>query len=138
MKFDNVLAVDEAPHPVQLPLGSSVVTFQAKYVDRRSAEYYAIMQKVNKPFQKMIDAGTLPPERDRELAIRSFIRASLTGWDGVMSDGQPVPFTEANCLDLLTQMPTLFYDLLTETMSRDNYLPSEAETKNSVTSSEMN
>lgn len=130
IKFDNVSPISQEAHAVELPVGKTIVTFNVKYVDVRSIEYSRVRQKVNKPFSKMIEVDALPAAKDRELAITAFVRFSLTGWSGVTSGGEPVPYTEENAVAFLLASPKTFYDLIAEASELDNYKLTEDEAKN--------
>lgn len=133
MKFDNVTATVAEARRIELPFGKGVIGFLAKYTDTRSTSYLRTRTKLSKPYRKLIDAEALPADKDREIAVRVFVREALIGWDGITSDGRPVPFTEDNAVDFLVQAPKVFYDLLDEAGERNNFLPSEDDAKNSET-----
>lgn len=129
-KFDNIDEVSQEARTVELPVGKTTVSFGVKYVDLRGIEYSRVRQKVNKPFSKMIEADALPALKDRELAVTAFVRFALVSWDGVTSNGQPVPFSEEAAIAFLMASPKTFYDLLAEASELDNYKLSGDDEKN--------
>ena len=130
MKFDNVSPIVAAARRVELPLGPATVGFLVTYCDPKSPQYMKVRSEVSKPVRKLIEVDALPPIKDREIAVTTFVKACLTGWDGITSDGEDVPYSETAAIDLLTQAPTLFYQLVNEAMDTGNFKPGEGDAKN--------
>lgn len=134
MKFDGV--TNEATgslgrKTIELPHGKNVFSFDCSHYDPRSAEYNAILNRNTKPWRRKIDNDTLPPSLNRELTVRSFVEHCIHGWQGVTADSQPVPFSRDACVELLLQVPRLYYELIDETMALDNFRPTDKDIKNS-------
>lgn len=130
MKFDNVQPITKETRRVELPLGAAVVGFTVSYCDPRSAEYLRVKSKYSKPYRKLIEVEALPPERDREIVINTFVECCLTGWDGITSNGNPVEYSVEAARDLLTQSPTTFYSLTEEAQELGNFKPTEGDAGN--------
>lgn len=75
-----------------------------------------------KPYARQMEMGTLPQEKSDEISIRVFIETSLVGWEGVEDgEGNPIPFTSENALNLLKSMPELFTELWKHANTFSNY-----------------
>lgn len=130
MKFDNVQPITKDTRRVELPLGAAIVGFTVTYCDPRSAEYLRVKSKYSKPYRKLIDVDMLPPAKDREIVVNTFVECCLVGWDGITSEGADVPYSVEAARDLLTQSPTTFYSLTTEAQDLDTFKPSPAAVEN--------
>lgn len=130
MQFDNVKTTKAEAQRIELPLGDKVVGFMVTFCDPRSTSYIRTRDEISRPVRKLIEVKKLPPEKDRAIAVRTFVRECVKGWDGVTSGGETVPFTEDNCVDLLVQSPKLFYDLVDEAGERENFMPGEGDAGN--------
>lgn len=115
---------------MELPLGAAIVGFTVTYCDPRSAEYLRVKAKYSKPYRKLIDVDRLPPDKDREIVVNTFVECCLTGWDGITSEGKEVPYSVEAARDLLIQSPTTFYSLTTEAQDLDTFKPSAGDTEN--------
>lgn len=131
MKFDRSQTIPADPVWISLPVGD----FLCVYFDNRSPTYIRIMQRLTKPVRKLIDAGMLDAEKDREISIKAFVEYVVKDWRKVTSGGTEVPFTQENCVDLFTQDAQSFYALIDEATTIPNFMPSDEDRKNSATAS---
>lgn len=86
-----------------------------------SQNFKAAMAKEYKPFAKQIELNALPEEKDREIAVKVFVKTSLIGWSGVEMNGEKVEFSEENAVKLLLSLPELFASLAVQASDFKNY-----------------
>lgn len=77
-----------------------------------------------KPYRRMMEAGTLPPEIDRKLTAEIYSEAVVIGWwtkvsgeftSGIESpEGEILPFSQENVCNTLLALP----DLMTEVIQQ--------------------
>lgn len=118
--------------------------FRCTFFDGKSPEYSKIFRRLTRPVAKLIQHDALPPEKDREIAMRAFIEHSLKDWrtsDGKHyapeveiedDEGNPVKLTFSvdNAVRLFTAYPQLWHDLIGEAAELNNYKPTDTERKN--------
>jgi hypothetical protein len=87
--------------------------------NRRAA---VITDRVMKPFARQIQLNTLRPEKAEELDRHIFCEACLLDWQGVQdANGQEIPYSFENAIDLFTQLPDLFTDLKLRSMQAASF-----------------
>ena len=88
--------------------------FNAASVKAASAKFY-------KPYATMIKNGTLPPEKEREVMVATFVSSSITDWKGVEIDGKEEVFDAKICTKLLLNLPDLADTLIEYASNFDNF-----------------
>lgn len=74
--------------------------------------YMQTAEAVMRPYRRQIQLDMLAPEKSEELMMTIFARSVMRGWEGITDDeGEPLPFTVENCVDLFTKFPDLFADV---------------------------
>lgn len=69
----------------------------------------AAMAAYYKPYARQVEAGTLPPEKEKELQIKLFIDISLVSWQGISDEnGNMIEFSKENAISLFKSLPDLF------------------------------
>lgn len=107
---------------------TDTIEVECVYCDPSSPEYTAAMTRHVAPVRKLAERKLLPPAKDRELAVRTFVEVCLVGWRTVMSpgvyrpeievkDGEWLPFNMENAVRVFTDYPP-FYSDVTE-LARD-------------------
>jgi hypothetical protein len=81
----------------------------------------AVAEKLG-PQQKALQNGTLPEERIRKIMIEIHVDHVVLGWDGVTdADGNPLEFTRENAIQLFTDLPELFADVVEQAAKFSNF-----------------
>lgn len=124
------------------------VEFEVSFFDPRAVEYIAIVQRVSRPVRRMIEQGVLPPEKDREYAIKAFVEHCVKGWRTVDEDGnvvrpneieedegQFVPFSRDACIRMFNAYPGLYNDVVDAARDVGTFRLSEDDRGNSGPSS---
>lgn len=80
------------------------------------------MAQLHKPHAKQIEMGTLPFEKEREIAIKLFLAVSLVDWDGIVIDDKPTPYDPKIALEFFKHLPDVFAQLMELCQKPDPYL----------------
>jgi hypothetical protein len=81
----------------------------------------AALAKHYKPYAKMIEAGSFPPDKEREITLKVFVNACITDWKGIEIDGKAAEFSHDACLGLLMSLPELADALVKYASESQNY-----------------
>lgn len=75
-------------------------------------KFSAVLQAKLKPHRRQIDAKTLEDETATRLMAEAFAEAVIVDWEGVKDEaGNDLPFTKANVVKLLVDLPEFFKNL---------------------------
>lgn len=77
-----------------------------------SSEVKKLNAKYIKPYARQIEKGILPEEVERKLYVRAFVEVSMVDWKGVIADDKEIPYSNDAAIDLFTQLPELFDDIV--------------------------
>jgi len=80
-----------------------------------------LMNRLYKPYARMIENGTFPLEKEMELTARIFVMSAMTDWRGVEIDGQEKPFSVEEAVKLLIQLPELYEALYSHATDFKNF-----------------
>lgn len=86
-----------------------------------SASVQAISAQVAKPYARLIELKSLPPEKEQEIYITTFVKSCLVDWQGVEIDGKETPYDEKTAIELLMELPDLLGELLLHASKKDDY-----------------
>lgn len=83
-----------------------------RFGGKNSAKIRKLTALYHKPYARMIELGTLPEEKEREIYIKIFVEACLISWEGIQDEnGEDIEFTRDNAIELFMELPEMF-DLL--------------------------
>lgn len=123
--IDTLYGVDEEK-TVWLNFGRA--GFLCRHFDRSSVLAQKIAAELAKPHRKLITAGMLKPEQDRELAVRVFVRAAVIDWRDVVLGGiNQGSYNEEKAVALLVKYSALFNDLISDASDINHYRPLDAD-----------
>lgn len=91
-----------------------------------------------KPYKYQIEKETISEEVLKDIMLDCFIKYVLLGWENVKDEsGKDYPYTEENARKLMTALPELYADLLTQANDFSNFRAAEVQemAKNSESSS---
>lgn len=80
-----------------------------------------LMNRLYKPYARMIENNTLAPEKETEITARIFIMTSMTDWKGVEIDGKEVPFSVEEAVKLMIALPELYEALYKHASDFQNF-----------------
>ncbi len=85
-----------------------------KYTDSFKTRY--------KPYQKLVRQNKMPESVAQKLLIEVYADAIILAWEGVYDRKlKPIPYTRANVVQVMTDLPDLFSQILTESQNADLY-----------------
>lgn len=114
---------------IQYP-GFSVTIHRAGGANKRFA---SVLRQKMKPHQHKFERGLLDDETSEKILIETYAESVVIGWKGVTdSEGEEIPFTTANVVKLLTELPELFADIKAQATNAANFREQveQAEEKN--------
>lgn len=114
MDIDKLYGVDsdKASEGIWLNVGDA--RFHCRYFNPASVEVQKVRTKLLEPYRKLVSAGMMPPEREREVSARVFARCALIGWEAVRVGGEEIAYSEDAAVALFVKFDRLFIDLATD------------------------
>lgn len=71
--------------------------------------YNNLAEQIFKPHRRAIQHGKIDPVFLETLLAKIYAKTVIKGWEGVENENnEPLPFTEENCIKVLTDLPVLF------------------------------
>lgn len=93
--------------PKQVP-----VIFTIARAGGHNARFDKVFEHKTKPYKRMIQTDSLDPELGKTLMRETYAETVVLGWQNVQgSDGEFLEFTQANVIQILTDLPDLFVDI---------------------------
>lgn len=86
-----------------------------------SPKVKAATSKFYKPYARLIENGTLPIEKEKEIMTKIFVDASLIDWKGIEIDGVITPFSKEVAIKFLLELPELAESLISYASDTKNY-----------------
>lgn len=75
----------------------------------RNIQYQKVAEQIFKPYRRQIQHGQIDPQLLDELLAKVYAKSVVKGWEGVEDEKQqPLEFSEANVLKVLTDLPVVF------------------------------
>lgn len=100
-----------------------------------NTDFVAALTKRTQPYRRQIQKGEMLPEKDNEIMRLVFADTIIQNWEvevdgewkqGIEGpDGSLMPFTHANVVKTLTDLPDLFGELQTLATQAQNYRAEE-------------
>lgn len=86
-----------------------------------STKVKAALAKYYKPYARLIEMGTIPEEKEKEIMVKVFVESSIVSWKGIEIDGKEVEFSVDAAVKLLIHLPELSESLLEYASDSKNY-----------------
>lgn len=91
-------------------------------------KFLTVTQATLAPYRRQIQAGTLDEGTDAKLMAEIYATSVIVGWKGVKGrDGKTLPFTKANVIKLLLDLPELFADIKEQAANVANFRKAQIE-----------
>jgi hypothetical protein len=74
-----------------------------------------------KPYARLVEAGTLDPEKENEIMLKMFVNSCLCDWKGVEIDGKQAEFSKELAIEFLKGLPELSKTLMDHASDSANY-----------------
>lgn len=93
-----------------------------------NARFLRIKQRLEQPYRRKIDAGTIDPVDQRDILVKAIAEGLLLDWKNVTNvNGEPAPFTKAAAIKALTY-DEAFREFVMETaLNLQNFKDSDQE-----------
>ena len=81
----------------------------------------AALAKYHKPYARLIEMGTMDPEKEKEIHVKVFVHSCLEDWKGVEIDGKETKFEKEIAVKFLLNLPDLADTLIGHATDNKNY-----------------
>lgn len=115
---------------------TSDVEIEVSQFDPRQPNYINIITKLTKPVRKLVEQNLLSPEKDREYAIRAFVKCCVKGWrtgdkpEIQVKNGEWLVYTEDNAVRVFSEYPAFYNDVVELARDITTFQISDDEVKN--------
>lgn len=137
---DTVKVTEGVPFEIGNNDDGSTVKLYLSRLSSSNPKYLKTVEAENRPYARQMRNNTLSTEKQKELTLRTFCKAILTGWENVLlSDvtGNPedtgfAEFNFDNAFKLMSDLPDLYETAIGFSMDMSNFRADELEdaTKN--------
>lgn len=102
--------------------GKIAFSFRVARMGPANKRWLKKFDRLSKPHRRAAQVGALSPEKGREIMVKSLAGTVVLDWRNVEDrDGNPLPFSEENCIKLLTDLPDLYADLVEQAQTAELY-----------------
>lgn len=113
-KTNSELEIKGAKYELPANDDGTIPTFYLARMSNANPRYLKVLNQVMKPYQREIQLGTLSEEKAKELQIRIFVDAILTGWENILASDVTGDPNAAGYLDFSKQYATMLLERLPE------------------------
>lgn len=93
-------------------------TFIVSRMSKSNKRYSKELDRVSKPYRRMIDSGQMPAATSEKLMLEVFCSTVLLGWENVQdTEGKQIPYSKEKAIEIMTKLPDLYLFLQTEANS---------------------
>jgi len=98
------------------------VSFKMKRMGGANAHKLAEIRAIHfKPYARQIAKNTLDKKLQEKLFIRVFVDGCMVDWKGLCDDVGEIEYSKQNAMDLFTETPDLFDDVVSLVDDISNY-----------------
>lgn len=114
-------------------IGLPGIDFKLKRTSN-NPQYSEMSRRLLRPYRRQIANGKLDVEIQNKISNKVLAHTVIVDWKGIKDEnGEDIPFTAKNAIDLLTAYPDLADDIMTAASDIGNFLvDTDDEEKNSV------
>ena len=91
--------VEKVENGTWIDLGDGLHICVARTGNKKSV---AMFNKLTKPYRQMIERGTMPDDKYRELNVKIVAETILLGWEGLFDKGTEVPYSPEKAAEILS------------------------------------
>jgi hypothetical protein len=101
--------------------GTEAVFLVAR-IGGRNYEFTRIREQIMRPYQREVDAGTLPVKKRQELDVEIFCKANLKGWSNIYDRNNVLmPYSQKAAIALFGLLPDLYFEIAYQASKTDSY-----------------
>lgn len=90
--------------------------------------YRECIKRLSAPYRTAGLASAIPPDVYQQLVREAVAETILVGWEGITTDGQPVPYSNAAALTYCTELKDFYDFVLTASDSMETFRVQAQET----------
>jgi hypothetical protein len=79
------------------------------------------LAKLQKPYSRQIELGTMDQKILDQIHVKVFVEECIVDWKGIEIDGQPVEYSNEQCIEMLRELPDLTDSLVQYASDIGNY-----------------
>jgi len=96
-----------------------------KIARANNTQFKAKFRQVTRPYKEEIDNDTIDPQLSEKLMIETFASTILVGWDNFVVDGETIPYSVENAIELLTNDEDCLEFVNKQSRDINNFLENE-------------
>jgi hypothetical protein len=90
--------------------------------------FATVLERKTRPYRRALDNGTIDPKVIERVMAEVFAETVILGWEDVIGrDGEPLPYTFDNVVQLLLDLPDLFLDIQAQAQRAALFLQANLE-----------
>lgn len=94
-----------------------VISFRVARAGGRNTAYLTYLENKLKPHRRLIQMDTMDQKLFESIVLDAFSTTVVLGWEGVEDrNGNPIPYTPNNAINLFNDLPDLYKDLQEQSM----------------------
>lgn len=93
----------------------------------KSKAFVARLNKLRKPFLRLIQKGRFPVEQDNELTRKAIAEAGILNWEGFEDGGKELPYTPETAIRMMETYPEFEDDVFDMMQTSEAYKNVETE-----------
>lgn len=87
----------------------TIPTFIVSRMGETNKEWSKALRIATKPYQRQMQLGVLPAEKDASIFLEVFAGTIVKDWSNVQDEnGNVIPFSKANAIKVFTDLPDLY------------------------------
>lgn len=93
----------------------TIPTFVISRMGESNKEYTKALERATAPYKRQIQMKTMSADLSKSLFLEVFATTVLRGWSNVYDEnGNAIGFSKENAVKILTDLPDLYNELLTQ------------------------
>lgn len=94
---------------------NTIPTFIVSRMGESNKEYTKALERATTPYKRQIQMKTMTADLSKSLFLDVFVTTVLRGWSNIQNEnGDVIPYNKDNAIKLLTDLPDLYSELLTQ------------------------
>ena len=117
--METLYSVYQADSALESEIGIELNFGPAQFIVKRAGgsnkQYQSVLRTLSTPYRRQIQNETIDPDKLNQMFMRVYARSVVLGWKNVTDrEGNELPFSEANFIKIMTDLPDLWRQLQEE------------------------
>ncbi len=101
--------------------------FLVSFFNEQNAAFQKSREAKTRRYRRQMANDTMPPAAMRRITMEIFVEACLHDWEDVDGPDGPMKFTRENALQLFTDLPSLYEDVVGQSSMFTNFRETSTE-----------